>query len=166
MGKIKLTENQLNKLITESVKRVLKEADGNQIINNLFGGENLGTWLRKERDKEGYFLAFCGENCGKPDDWKKIEPSCVLKPEDISLDDSYVMVNGKEVSIIIENSNFYADNNDIEYPQAGDLVFELMNEYSFYRPGLNAPSGFTLADAIVGTKDEIMDYIQKYSEEF
>ena len=161
MGKIKITESQLNNLITESVKRILSEADGNQIMKGLFGGENLGTWLRSERDKEGYFVVFCDDYQGQITDEHKIEPCCVLKPEDIlPEEDSSVMVNGKEVFIISENSNYYASNGT-EYPQAGDLVFEVNGEYAFYRPGLNAAAGFTQANAIVGTRDEVMDYIQE-----
>ena len=166
MGKIKLTESQLNKLITESVKRVLNEADGNQIMRNLFGGDNLGSWLRGERDKEGYFVVFCDDYQGQITDENKIEPCYVLRSEDINEEEGEVMINGNPEFVITENTNYYADNNGYDFCQPGDLVFEVNGEYAFYRPGLNAAAGFTNANAIVGTKDEIMDYIQEYSEEF
>lgn len=166
MGKIKLTESQLNKLITESVKRVLNEADGNQIMRDLFGGDNLGSWLRGERDKEGYFVVFCDDYQGQITDENKIEPCYVLRPEDINEEEGEVMINGNPEFVITENTNYYADNNGYNFCQPGDLVFEVNGEYAFYRPGLNAAAGFTNANAIVGTKDEIMDYIQEYSEEF
>lgn len=166
MGKIKLTESQLNKLITESVKRVLNEADGNQIMRNLFGGDNLGSWLRGERDKEGYFVVFCDDYQGQITDENKIEPCYVLRSEDINEEEGEVMINGNPEFVITENTNYYADNNGYDFCQPGDLVFEVSGEYAFYRPGLNAAAGFTNANAIVGTKDEIMDYIQEYSEEF
>ena len=166
MGKIKLTESQLNKLITESVKRVLNEADGNQIMRDLFGGDNLGSWLRGERDKEGYFVVFCDDYQGQITDENKIEPCYVLRSEDINEEDGEVVINGNPEFVITENTNYYADNNGYKFCQPGDLVFEVNGEYAFYRPGLNAAAGFTNANAIVGTKDEIMDYIQEYSEEF
>lgn len=163
MGKIKLTEQQLHSLISESVKRVLNEADGNEIMRGLFGNENLGQWLRSERDKEGYFIVDCAEYNGTIND--KIEPCYILKPEDIDEEEGEVMINGNPEFVITENTNFYADNSGSDFCQAGDLVFEYNGEYAFYRKGLNAPCGFTNGDAIVGTKDEIMDYIEEFFDQ-
>ena len=160
MGKVKLTEQQLHSLISESVKRVLNEADGNEIMRGLFGNENLGQWLRSERDKEGYFIVDCAEYDGTINN--KIEPCYILKPEDIDEEEGEVMINGNPEFVITENTNFYADNSGSNFCQAGDLVFEYNGEYAFYRKGLNAPCGFTNGDAIVGTKDEIMDYIEEF----
>lgn len=163
MSKFKLTEQQLHSLISESVKRVLKEADGNKIMRSLFGNENLGQWLRSERDKEGYFIVDCAEYNGRINN--KIEPCYVLRPEDINEEDGEVIINGKPEFVITENTNFYADDNGSDFCQAGDLVFQYNAEYAFYRKGLNAPCGFVHGDAIVGTKDEIMDYIEEFFDE-
>lgn len=163
MDKIKLTEQQLHSLISESVKRVLNEADGNEIMRGLFGNENLGQWLRSERDKEGYFIVDCAEYDGAINN--KIEPCYILKPEDIDEEEGEVMINGNPEFVITENTNFYADNSGSNFCQAGDLVFEYNGEYAFYRKGLNAPCGFTNGDAIVGTKDEIMDYIEEFFDQ-
>lgn len=160
MKQIKISGKQLNELISESIKRVLNEADGNEVIQSLFGNDKLGDWLRNERDKEGYFIVFCDEYKGNID--KKIEPCYVLNQEDIDNEQGEVMVNGNPVFVITENTNFYADNNGNDFCQPGDLVFECLGEYAFYRKGLNAPCGFTNSNAIVGTKDEIMDYIENY----
>lgn len=163
MDKIKLTEQQLHSLISESVKRVLNEADGNEIMRGLFGNENLGQWLRSERDKEGYFIVDCAEYDGTINN--KIEPCYILKPEDIDEEEGEVMINGNPEFVITENTNFYADNSGSDFCQAGDLVFEYNGEYAFYRKGLNASCGFTNGDAIVGTKDEIMDYIEEFFDQ-
>ena len=48
-----LTENDIKQMVVESVKRIVKEdVDGNEVIKNLFGGEKLGDWLHRMREKE------------------------------------------------------------------------------------------------------------------
>lgn len=60
-----------------------------------------------------------------------------------------------------ENTNFY--NSDTSYfCQPGDLVFEFMGELAFYRIGLDTPTSFMNADAIVGTMKEVNWYISEY----
>ena len=161
-----LTENDIKHMVYESVKKLMKEdVNGNELIKNLFSGEKLGDTFRRERNAQGYFIFFSdsyqnGMNIN--DIENKIEPVCTLTEEDINEEQGEVLINGKPEFVISENTNYWADNNNSYFCQAGDLVFECNNEYAFYRPGLNVPSGFIDNDALVGTKDEIMDYINKY----
>lgn len=94
---------------------------------------------------EQYFLMFCDE----PGNFEPIKPIYILKPNDID-GEGNVSVNGEEVPVFSENTNFYNDN-----CQPGDLVFEVSNEYAFYRKGMGAPAGFMNNNAIVGTEDEV-----------
>ena len=160
-----LTENDIKHMVYESVKKLMKEdIDGNKLFGNLFGGDKLGDMFRRERNAQGYFIFFSDsyQNGMNINDIKnKIEPVCTLTEEDINEEQGEVLINGKPKFVTSENTNYWADNTS-NFCQAGDLVFECNNEYAFYRPGLNTPSGFVYNDALVGTKDEIMDYINKY----
>lgn len=140
MSRVKLTEQQLNTIITNSIKRILREFNGD----------------------DNYFIVFSDEWDGNISD--TINPCYILKPEDINEQEGEVMVNGKPEFVITENTNFYADRNGVSFCQAGDLVFEVSGEYAFYRPGLNTPTSFVNADAIVGTEDEISNYMETYFE--
>ena len=109
---------------------------------------------------ENYFLVYS-------DNLKKFiptEPVYVLKQEDINEEDGSVMVNGEEVFVITENTNYYADDTTPNFCQEGDLVFETNGEYAFYREGIGAPSAFvnTLQDALVGTESELKLYIDNF----
>lgn len=161
-----ITESDIKQMVFETVKRLIKEdVDGNQIMKNLFGGEKLGDTFRKERNAMGYFIFFSedyqpGMNIN--DINQKIEPVCTLTEEDINPEQNEVLINGKPVSVITENTNFYGEDNGNGFCQAGDLVFECNGEYAFYRPNLNIPTSFTDNNAMAGTKDEIMTFINDY----
>ena len=166
-----ITENDIRQMVVESVRRVVKEGFDDadtmkNVFQNIFGGnQKLGDWLRSERDKEGYFIFFSdnyedGMNINDITD--QAEPVCTLTEEDIDSEQGEVLINGEPEFVIDENTNFYADDNGSNFCQPGDLVFECNGEYAFYRPGLNTATGFVNNDAMVGTKDEIMDFINKY----
>lgn len=161
-----LTENDIKQMVVESVKRIVKEnVDGNEVIKNLFGSEKLGDLFHRDRDAQGYFIFFSDnyeEGMNINDITNKIEPIYVLNNEDINMEEGEVLINGKPEFVTNENTNFYGDDNGSNFCQEGDLVFECNGEYAFYRKGLKTPTGFVNNDAIIGTRDEIMDFINKY----
>ena len=63
-----------------------------------------------------------------------------------------------------ENTNYYDDDNN-QYPQAGDLVFET-SSFALYRPGLNTPTGDVNDNSLIGTLEDIKNYCKEYSKEF
>lgn len=135
-----ITEKQLKNIVLESVKKFLKE----NIINEIF-------------------IVYDNE-WDKP--FNSIKPDCILKDEDINLEDNSIFVNGEWQFYSTEFTNFYADND--KNPKPGDLVFDLGGECVLYRRGLNTPTGCDNSmggHCIIGTKDELIAFAIEYWEE-
>lgn len=129
-------------------------------INNI---KRNGTVMTKQQLQEEihnsgrYFLVFTDEVDRKA----PIAPIYTLSQEDINEEEGEVCVNGNWEFVMSENTNFY-NSDTSDFCQPGDLVFEFMGELAFYRIGLDTPTSFMNADAIVGTMKEVNWYISEY----
>lgn len=111
---------------------------------------------------EKYYICYIPEW-----DMEEIEPIYVLKAEDVDEEEGEVYVNGKEVFFIDENSNYYADEEGSSFCQPGDLIFEVLGDYIFYRPGINCIAGSAnyANDFLIGTPEEIENFKAEYGDE-
>jgi len=100
-------------------------------------------------------------------DLEEIEPDYILKNGDYNEDDDEIKVKGKWEFYASENTNYDADESEGgDCPKPKDLVFEISGEYVLYRPGLNQCSGAVNADALIGTKLEILDMLKEYQKDY
>lgn len=142
--KVRLTESKLNSIISNSIRRVLREMD--------------------ETGLEKYYVVYDNE-WDQP--FKEIQPECVLSAEDINNEENMICVNGKWEYVISEFTNLYADgyNNN---PKPGDLVFCVNGSYTIYRRGLHAVCGCDTSmggECEIGTKEELVAFALEYSDE-
>lgn len=122
--------------------------------------------LNINESKETYYICYSNdlESAETLDDvLSEIEPEYVLKSSDYNDEDDEIRVNGSWEFYPSENTNYYNDKSNT--PRRGDLVFKLSDVYSLYRPGLNTPSPWVEDDALVGTREEIENYLLQYSKE-
>lgn len=107
-----------------------------------------------------FFLVFCDGDTADLESLKPTEPVYRLQEDDINEEEDEVCINGDWEYVITENTNFYGEENT--FCQPGDLVFEVMNEYAFYREGIGLPTSFVDSNALVGEMREIKHYIAEY----
>ena len=143
---MKINEKQLRNIISESIKKVLKESFDEDY--RIIFIEDLGSIERY-------------------DELSKIFPIYVLGPNDYNKEDNEVIVNGKPSFYASENTNYFADPSGNKTPREGDLVFEVGSSLCLYRKGLNFPTGECgYYDALIGTIPEIKKAFLEFREEY
>lgn len=117
--------------------------------------------------KEVYYVLFLEnlEDMESLSELEEIKPECTLKSSDYNEDNDEIKVKGKWCFYASENTNYSYDDTDNTMPTTGDLVFEVMDNYSLYRKGLGGPTSNIDSDALIGTMEDLTSYLKEYSKE-
>ena len=117
--------------------------------------------------KEVYYVLFLEnlEDMESLDELEEIKPECTLKSSDYNEDDDEIKVKGKWCFYASENTNYHYDESENYNPSTGDLVFEVMGNYSLYRKGLGGPASEIDSNALIGTIEDLISYLKEYSKE-